>query len=118
MFMKYLIKRKIPIMFYIVRTKIKKNLKNLFEKIMDFFLCTTWLLNILNGNENSDGYLAYKSVLNYLTCRCVRLCTDSSLYLAGIKGKFQSILLGILIDLNQTIFYMVIKIGSLKQWVK
>ncbi len=51
-------------MFYIVQTKIKKNLKNLIKQINRFVcVCITWLLNMLNSQENSDGYLAYKSVI-------------------------------------------------------
>jgi hypothetical protein len=162
--------------------KDKENFKKSFENEKQIYLCIKWLFNMLNGNENSDGYLAYKSVrkrklfprtnqlkmslsieqffeyyskrnqyffnkknilqipfckliysysiepkrllgidlfgirlrytnkhsycvnqlypkqesdINSLTGRCARLFTDSSLYLLGIKGKFQSILPGI-----------------------
>jgi hypothetical protein len=40
-------------------------------------------------------YPTQESDIASLTGRCVRLYTDSSLYLVGIKGKFQSILPGI-----------------------
>ena len=26
-------------------------------------MCIFWLLNMLNGQDNSDGYLAYKSII-------------------------------------------------------
>ena len=162
--------------------KDKKKFEKSFQNEKEIYLCTKWLFNMLNGNEDSDGYLAYKSVrkrklfprtnqlkmslsieqffeyyskrneyfskkenlsqiplckliyfyliepkrllgidlfgirlrytnkhsscvnqlypkhesdINSSKGRCVRLFIDSSLYLAGIKGKFRSILPGI-----------------------
>jgi len=34
-----------------------------FRKYPDYYVCIDWLLNILNGKDNSDGHIAYKSMI-------------------------------------------------------
>jgi hypothetical protein len=34
-----------------------------YQRNKSILACITWLLNMLNTQENSDGYLAYKSVI-------------------------------------------------------
>jgi len=168
--------------FVLYRTdKDKEKFEKSYRKYQWIHVCNMWLLNVLNGKDNSDGYVAYKSIvkqklrpraneltmsltvdeffkyylnrnknltkenilqislykliyyylieykrllgvdlfginlsctpnhlrcfnkiypyreydLNCLTGQCIRLHSTRSLYLAGIKGKFQSILPGI-----------------------
>ncbi|CAF1529095.1 unnamed protein product [Rotaria magnacalcarata] len=41
--------------------KDKEKSKKSFRENQGVHICITWLLNMLNGKDNSDGYLAYKS---------------------------------------------------------
>jgi hypothetical protein len=43
--------------------KDKEKFEKSFQRNKGFFICTNWLFNMLNGNENSDGYLAYKRLI-------------------------------------------------------
>ncbi|CAF4995084.1 unnamed protein product [Rotaria magnacalcarata] len=42
--------------------KDKEKSKKSFRENQGVHICITWLLNMLNGKDNSDGYLAYKSI--------------------------------------------------------
>lgn len=43
--------------------KDKKKFEEFFRKYEARLVCFTWLLNMLNGRDSSDGYLAYTSVI-------------------------------------------------------
>ncbi|CAF5168479.1 unnamed protein product, partial [Rotaria sp. Silwood1] len=34
-----------------------------FRRYLEFQMCNIWLLNVLNSKDNSDGYIAHKSIV-------------------------------------------------------